>query len=125
MVKYMDNGGKYICISDISSGLEKSSVLHTHKDASVPHFCHYCSPINAKDMLLSLKYQRAVLEIVIASYNELFTIHGRITICQTNFLDNNMVYSVRLVIISSLPHLFIDSQSTQHSLVLQDAGAHS
>lgn len=87
------------------------------------HFCHYCSPINAKDILLSLKYQRAELETVIALYNEVFTIHGRITLCQTNFLDNNMVYSVRLVTISSLPRLFIDSQSTQHSLVLQDAGA--
>lgn len=87
------------------------------------HFCHYYSPIEAKDTLLSLKYQRAKLETVIALYNEVFTIHVIITMCQTNSLDNNMVYSVRHAIISSLPHLFINSQSTQHSLVLQDAGA--
>lgn len=87
------------------------------------HFCHYYSPIDAKHTLLSLKYQRAELETVIALYNEVFNIHVRITICQNNFLDNSMVYSVRHVIISSLPHLFIDSQSTRHSLVPQDTGA--
>lgn len=76
-----------------------------------------------KDTLLSLKYQRAELETVKSLYNEVFIIHVRITICQTNFLDNNMVYSVRHVIISSQPHLFINSQSTQHSLVPQDASA--
>lgn len=42
---------------------------------------------------------------------------------QNNFLDNSMVYSVRFVIISSLPHLFISSQSTRHGLVPQDTGA--
>lgn len=87
------------------------------------HFCHYYSPIDAKHTLLLLKYQRAELETVIALYNEVFNIHVRITVCQNNFLDNSMVYSVRHVIISSLPHLFIDSQSTRHSLVPQDTGA--
>lgn len=69
----------------------KKRVLYIHNDASVLHFCHYYSPINATDTLLSLKYQKAKLETVIALYNEVFTTCVRITICQTNFLDNNMV----------------------------------
>lgn len=84
-------------------------------------FCHYYNPVNARDTLLSLKYQKAKLETVIALYNEVFTIWVRITICQTNFLDNNMVYCAKHVIISSLPHLFINPQSTQHSLVPKGA----
>lgn len=103
----------------------KKRVLYIHNDASVLHFCHYYSPINATDTLLSLKYQKAKLETVIALYNEVFTTCVRITICQTNFLDNNMVCCAKHVIISSLPHLFINSQSTQHSLVPKDANTFS
>lgn len=87
----------------------------------MPHFCHYYNPINARVTLLSLKYQKAKLETVIALYNEVFSICVRITICQTNFLDNTMVYCAKHVIISSLPHLFINPQSTQHSLVPKEA----
>lgn len=106
-------------------GAWKNRVLYVHNDASVPPFCHYYNPVNARDTLLSLKYQKAKLETLIALYNKIFTICVRITICQTNFLDNNTVYCAKHVIISSLPHLFINPQSTQHSLVPKDASTFS